>query len=283
MDARRAQACMEKALAIARRLGESGVTALSLSLLASLSDQQGDADTETRLRREALDLARAHGDPLILADVLSGPTQEADYPTRLEEAIGYFGALGDRIGRYIALLDLGAISLGRSGPGIARTHLEAAMELGRSLGVGKDHTLMINVAEACVLEGDFAHAEELYVDALRVARRHADPRAMQYGVLGLALCTSARGDNELASKLHGLADAGLEALGYVWAPDSQALAEADRSHLRDVDRGGELLLGVQGRRNMECRRCAERRHRIGPGPSRVVRMARRTRLSGIRG
>ncbi len=57
---------------------------------------------------------------------------------------------------------------------------------------------------------------------------------MQYGILGLALCESAAGNNELATKLHGLADASLKALGYVWARENLALAEVDRSHLRDV-------------------------------------------------
>ncbi|MGO9344585.1 MAG: hypothetical protein ACLP6E_19030 [Acidimicrobiales bacterium] len=93
---------------------------------------------------------------------------------------------------------------------------------------------MINIAEAYVLEGDFGRANELYADAVRVARRHADPRAEQYGVLGLALCASAGGDFELATKLHGLAQTSLQALGYVWAPENLALAEVDRSHLRDV-------------------------------------------------
>ncbi len=77
-------------------------------------------------------------------------------------------------------------------------------------------------------------AKELYTDAVGVARRHADARAAQYGLLGLALCASAGGDNELAAKLHGLADAQLQALGYVWTPENLALAEGDRSHLRAV-------------------------------------------------
>jgi predicted ATPase/class 3 adenylate cyclase len=234
VDAGRAQTCLEKALAMAQRLGEGGAAAVSLSLLASLADQRGDAEMESRLRLEAIDLARAKGDPVILGDVLSAPTHAPDDLAPLEEAMGCFASSGDRIGRYMALLNLGAISLGQSGPGVARAHLEAAMELGRALGVGKDHTLMINIAEACVLEGEFGRANELYADAVRVARRHADSRAVQYGVLGLALCASAGGQNELAAKLHGLADANLKALGYVWAPENLALAEVDRSHLRDV-------------------------------------------------
>ncbi|MGO9343398.1 MAG: ATP-binding protein, partial [Acidimicrobiales bacterium] len=42
VDAGRAQACLEKALGIARRLGEGGAAALALLLLASLADQRGD-------------------------------------------------------------------------------------------------------------------------------------------------------------------------------------------------------------------------------------------------
>ncbi len=166
---------MEKALAIARRLGEEGVAAISLSRLASLADQRGDADTEIRQRLEAIDLARANGDPVVLGDVLSVPTHAPDDLALLEEALACFASSGDRIGGYMTLLNLGAIALGQSPPGVARTHLEAAMELGRALGVGKDHSLMINVAEACVLEGDFVRAKELYADAVRVARKARRP------------------------------------------------------------------------------------------------------------
>ena len=224
----------ERAVAIARRTGEGDICALALSFLASIANQRGDPHKESELRGQAIDLARAGGDPLILGDVLSGPSDDPDYARRLEEAISCYDTVGDRTGRYIALLDLGAVSLTQGERGVARGHLEAAVELGRVLGIGKDQTLMVNVAEACLLDGDFARAKDLYKDAVRVARRHADARAAQYAVLGLALCSSADGDNRLAARLHGLADAQLRALGYVWAPDNLALAEADRSHLRSA-------------------------------------------------
>ena len=238
VNAAQAADCFERALSIARRLGEDGVSALAISSLASVANQRGESDRESALRREAIDLARACGDLLILADVLSGPTHDPGYSQRLEEAIGYYDAVGDQTGRYIALLDLGATFLARSELGTARLRLEAAMELGGVLGIGKDHTLMINIAETCVLEGDFSRAEELYKEAVRVARRHADARAAQYGLLGLALCSSAHGHNELAARLHGLADSQLHALGYVWAPENLALAEADLAHLK-ADLGEE--------------------------------------------
>ena len=108
------------------------------------------------------------------------------------------------------------------------------MALGRSLGVGQDQTLLVNLAEICVLEGDYARAKDLYREALRVARRHADGRAAQYACLGLALCATADGDNEVAAKLHGLADFQLKALGYVWAPENLAFAEADWLRLKSA-------------------------------------------------
>jgi predicted ATPase len=234
VDAQRAETCFERALAMARDVGEDRLAAIALSSLASIANQRGDADTESRVQREAIELARAIGDPIILGDVLSGPSADPDILEQLQEAIDCFDTAGDLTGRYIALLDLGAMSLARVGPGVARLHLEAAMDLGRVIGVGKDHTLIINVAEACILEGDFARAKELYTDAVRVARRHADERAVPYGILGLALCASAQGAYDLAVRLHGLADARLSTLGYVWAPENLALAEADRRHLTEV-------------------------------------------------
>lgn len=234
VGATQAEGCFEQALAIARQLSESGVAALALSGLASVAGQQGEVESEKELRSQAIDLARTSRDPLVLADVLSGPTQDGSHGKRLEEAIGYYDAAGDKSGRYIALLDLGAVSLGLAEPKTARRHLEAAMELGRELGVGQDQTLMVNIAETCLLEGDFARAKELYKEAVRVARRHADGRAAQYASLGLALCATADGETELAAKLHGLADAQLRALGYVWAPENLALAEADRTRLKTI-------------------------------------------------
>ena len=234
VSATQAQGCFERALAIARDIPDKGVAALALSGLASVSGQRGDAETERDLRSQAIDIARANGDVLVLADVLSGPTQPGQHGPRLEEAIGYYDSVGDKSGRYIALLDLGAVSLALGEPSKARGLLEAAMAIGRSLGVGQDQTLLVNLAEICLLEGDYARSKDLYREALRVARRHADARAAQYAWLGLALCATADGDNELAARLHGLADSQLRALGYVWAPENLALAEADRERLKSV-------------------------------------------------
>jgi tetratricopeptide (TPR) repeat protein len=226
--------CYERALQIARELGEDSVAALALSGLASLSGQQGETESENDLRRQAVDLARASNDKLVLADVLCGPTQDGQHGPRLEEAIDYYDAAGDRSGRYIALLDLGAVSLSLAEPKTARNRLEAAVELGRALGVGQDQTLLVNLAETYLLEGDYPRAKDLYKEAVRVARRHADGRAAQYASLGLALCATADGDSEMAAKLHGFADHQLKALGYVWAPENLALAEADRSRLKSI-------------------------------------------------
>ena len=136
-------------------------------------------------------------------------------------------------GRYIALLDLGAVSLGLAEPKKARERLEAAMALGRSLGVGEDQTLLVNLAEIWLLEGDHAQPK------ISMGRRYASEATCRrtgrsYACLGLALCATADGDNEVAAKLHGLADFQLKALGYVWAPENLAFAGGGLVRLKSV-------------------------------------------------
>jgi hypothetical protein len=73
--------------------------------------------------------------------------------------------------------------------------------------------------------GNLGDAEELSLDALRIAAAKHDEMAIPWVLNGLAAVIAAKGDIERAAKLIGIAESLLERAGGKWPPDELAQYE----------------------------------------------------------
>jgi predicted ATPase/class 3 adenylate cyclase len=240
VDLARAQQLAQRAVALARRLGDDRVLIEALAELCGSYYYAGEPERGLPFGEEAVERARRLGDGFLLAASLMGYLLCSDViePARSEqlfaEAIACTERSGDELFSAFVHNNASVHALRAGDLAAARAHLEqasAAMQATGSTG----HHLLVNLGWVLLQERDQRGAQARFEDGLRISRRIGERSGIAYATLGLACVAAELGDQDRAAEMHGAAQAVQDRAGEPWQdPESvyrQRSIEALRTSL----------------------------------------------------
>jgi predicted ATPase len=209
-----AQTLLEQAIEAARDVGDRPTLARALARLAWVRVVHGeDVDESIALGEEGVGLARAIGDPWLLAEALndlSSAYGDLDYSPRavslIEESLELRRSIGYAPGVADSLNNLGWQALLSEDYLRAVEYLEESVELARRLSQ-KPFMLFArdNLALAQFFSGETELADELFRDNLRLCREMGDQRIAEEALTGLAGVAASAHEWDRAAWLAGAA------------------------------------------------------------------------------
>jgi predicted ATPase/class 3 adenylate cyclase len=232
--------CGERALTMARELGDRRLEARALLVLAGAAYFQHDLDRLRRLGEEGVAIAREIGDPHLRGELLAclcvgGPGTEV---RRLRlEALDCFRRTGDDMYAANEMHMIYGLDLQEGLLEDARAHLTEAIATAEKLGARVFlYFMQTDLVILLLIEGRHEEAASLVRQCLLTARRiglHLDVSELLFGA---ACCIAWQGDHARAARLHGAADkvmaAALEAGSIIWSGPEQQLREREQGGLR---------------------------------------------------
>jgi hypothetical protein len=236
----------DRALAVARALGDDVLEAWSLTLVAGAAHVSHD-DRAVSLVSDAVKIARRLNDDHLLGVTLNtlGSLTRATSPIgerRIlhSEGLECLRRAGDTYYVAVQLHDLASLCLDEDDPATARTYLAEAVALASEVGA----QLLVfgfrsDLGLALLATGDVEQAAVLFRTGLVVARRGGFRQEFCGQVFGAACCATSQGDYVRAARLLGAADAavaaGIEARNFSWTAVEDRLRnealELLRTHL----------------------------------------------------
>jgi len=230
----------EEAIKIARGLPDPAVTADALSMLCWFRFVHGDLPALADID-EAVELARATGDPRLLAEVLGrraickvGAGVLDSGVADLKETLTLSRATADNYRLASTLANLGVNKFAAGELPAARAYLQEACMLAdrcgyQNLSAGSRE----NLGFVDLMDADSRSARRLFLDILDTTRLTAGINPYVLGaLLGLALAAGADGDPSVAVALHGVADELHEQAGRAFEALEVGLRDRDHARLR---------------------------------------------------
>jgi predicted ATPase/class 3 adenylate cyclase len=202
----------ERAVELARQLGDQRVLVVALGELAAtywLADEPGPG---LPLGRESVDLARRLGDDDLLAKSLLAYLPTLDHADQAEserlytEAIACAERSGDLLASSTLHNNAGISALEAENIAAAYTHLQEAERMTRATGQ-PESVIISNMAWVLRRQHDQAGARLKFSEGLQLARRAGDRIVVSMTVLGLACVAGDAGDFEQAANMLGAAQA----------------------------------------------------------------------------
>jgi predicted ATPase/class 3 adenylate cyclase len=202
----------EKAVELARHVGDQRVLVVSLAELAStywLADEPGRGHP---LGQESVDLARRLGDDDLLAKSLLAYLPTLDHADQAEsdrlyiEAIACAERSGDLLASSTLHNNAGITALEAENIAAAYTHLQKAERITRATGQ-PEPVIISNMGWVLRGQRDQPGARLKFSEGLQLARRAGDRIVMSMAVLGLACVAGDAGDLEQTANLLGTAQA----------------------------------------------------------------------------
>jgi predicted ATPase/DNA-binding SARP family transcriptional activator len=206
------------ALEIARAINAPSAVATALRGLAWAGYVGGEEEESSRLALEAVAIARATGDSVLLAECLvtfSLGIETAARHAAYEEALEATNRSGDRVYAGWAHNNLADTALIEGDMEAARQHLAQAQEIFLEVGTPFPMSL-VNIGWVNLVQNDPDAAHGTFAEALRLAELQTVRRDGSFAILGLACVAAARGDAERAARLFGFADTELAGCGASW-------------------------------------------------------------------
>lgn len=194
---------------------------------------QGDHDRAVACLEEALHLARAFAEPVVIADTLfalgTDGEDQGDYErgrAHLSEALNHFRQADDRTAVTLTQYHLGVVAYGRGDHDAARDMLEEACDLAAAqendaIAIAPVWYLALIAIDA----GDAATAARALLRCLASEHTLAQPEGISRVLSILAVLASACGEPLLAARLLGAAAAAADDIGYVAALPERARFE----------------------------------------------------------
>jgi len=235
-----AEQCAERALIMARGLGDRRLEARALLGLGSVAYFRGDVAGLHQAGRDGVVIAHEVGDVHLLGDSLTclaiGVTDEESLRVRLE-ALDCFRRCGDDMFAANEMHQLGGLDLKAGRLEAARTLLTEAIATAEKLGAEAFlYNMRTDLGIMLLIEGRHAEAAPLIRRCLLMARRiglHLDVCELLFGA---ACCAAWQGDRIRAARLHGAADKDMSAAiavgSITWTDPEQQLTEREQGSLR---------------------------------------------------
>ncbi|MGO8959554.1 MAG: ATP-binding protein [Streptosporangiaceae bacterium] len=232
----------DRALAMARTLGDKSAQARALSLLAGISYLSGDLESAHRQAVAASSLARQTGDIHLLGDTLGTLAIAAsadDQRTIRLEALDCFRRCGDELLAATELHMIYGLDLHSGQLTAAQSHLEEAVALAEAL---RDEVRLYFFRSDLVIlrliQGRHADAEPEVRRCLLAVRRTGLVAGAAEVILGAACCAAWQGDHDRAARLHAAADTAIEsAMGnrtIMWSEAEQQMRVREQGQLREL-------------------------------------------------
>jgi predicted ATPase/class 3 adenylate cyclase len=231
----------ERAVQMARKLGDGAIEADALGALASALYVTDPSNGRARAQ-EAVSIARDLGDVDLLAQLLSmasaGGTSEERRSARLE-AVGCARQVGDDLVTVSELTGLYGIELHAGRIEQARGYLDEAIEVAERLGGEFILNLMrMDLGLLLLIRGKPEEAEPVIRKCLLAVRRVGVALDASELLVGAACCATWRGDYVKAARLHGVADVDRKTslgVGSInWSEAEKNLQEKDQAKLREL-------------------------------------------------
>jgi predicted ATPase/class 3 adenylate cyclase len=239
LDARRHA---ERALELARLIGNAAVAARALGTLFTLAFIAGDRRLATRLSAESVAVARSTGDAQLIGELLhfaalDGIGEEARLAH--EQALAYLRASGDVLFAAKGLHSLSGMELAAGRTAAARVRLEQAISLAEELGDEVfRYGFRSDLAVMLLIDEEYQRAAPLLRQCLQVARRTGALLDVSQVIFGTACIAAWDGWHELGGRLFGAADTDLRAAtadaSVLWTEPEQQLANREHARLRGL-------------------------------------------------
>ena len=234
--------CGERALVMARELGDRRLEARALFALAGEAYYHHDMDQLRRLGEEGVAIAREIGDVhlrgLLQTTLSIAGTDEENRRVRLD-SLECFRQSGDEILAANEMHMLYGFALNAGLFGDAEAHITEAISITERLGARVFlYFMQTDYAILLLVENRHEEAVPLVRGCLLTARRmglHLDVSQLLFGA---ACCAAWQGDHQRAARLHGAADRDMSAaieLGSIsWSGTEQQLRDREQAALREL-------------------------------------------------
>ena len=210
VDVKKSELLAERAVDVARKLGDEPSSIRALGMMSAACAFGGDYERGLPFGLEAVERARALGDDFLLARSINGYSLCVYHvhPSRTEELYAEAIVCIERSGNlyYTAVVrnNAGCGALAAGDVAAAGAHFEASVRAMQAVGVTFHHALE-GLGWVRREEGDRDSARTLFEEALRMSRRAGDIPLAAAACLGLACLAGDVGDWRRASLLHGVA------------------------------------------------------------------------------
>jgi predicted ATPase/class 3 adenylate cyclase len=233
--------CGERALVIARELGERRLEARALLVLAGVAYYQHDLDQMRRLGEEGVAIAREIGDVHLrgqLQTTVSIVGTSEDRRVRLD-SLECFRQSGDEILAANEMHMLYGLDLHAGLLADARAHITEAIATAERLGARVFvYFMQCDYAVLLLIEGRHEEAVPVVRNCLLAARRMGLRLDVSELLFAAACCAAWQGDHSRAARLYGAADqeinASVEIGSITWTGPEVQLWEREQGALREL-------------------------------------------------
>ena len=234
--------CAERALSMARELGDRRLEARALLVMGSVAYFRGDVARLRRFGRDGVAIARELGDVHLQGELLACLTTSGsdDENRRVRlEALDCFRQSGDDMSAAMEMHQISALDVKAGRLEDARAHITEAIATAEKAGAEAFlYFMRTDFAILLLIQGQPEEAAPLIRRCLLVARRiglHLDVSELLFGA---ACCAAWQGDHVRAARLHGAADKDLSAaiaVGSISLTDPERqLSEREQGSLRQI-------------------------------------------------
>jgi predicted ATPase/class 3 adenylate cyclase len=233
--------CAERALAMARDLGDRRLEARALLVLGAVAWFHRDRGRLRRLGDEGVAIAREIGDVHLRGELLAclaiGNPDDQDARRIRLEALDCFRQSGDDLFAASELHQVYGLDLRAGGLEDAHAHLTEAIATAEELGAEVYlYYMRIDFSILLLIEGNHEEAVPVIRRSLLAARRFGQHLDVSELLFGAACAAAWQGDHVKAARLHGAADTDMStALGVgaiTWSGPEQQLREQEQNRLR---------------------------------------------------
>jgi predicted ATPase/class 3 adenylate cyclase/tetratricopeptide (TPR) repeat protein len=233
----------ERALGLARAVGDQHAEVGALALLGASSYADGDTAASRAFAERALAIARVLGDDQLIAECLqlvAGSTADPDVRRRLHaEALACAREAGDVLMESAELESLFSVELHAGRIEEGAKYLEQAAALADQ--IGGDFLVYLtrsNLGLLRLIQGRTTEAAPLVRGALLFGRRMGPGLVVGEMVFAAACVAASQGDLDRAAHLFGAGDVDIDASlamrTILWSPAEQSLREREQGRLREL-------------------------------------------------
>jgi non-specific serine/threonine protein kinase len=214
-----ARQLLEKALAIARALGDKKQMAFALNWLGYIANHLRDDQTAQAVAEEGLTIYEELQDPLGIVETtfalaMTSPGQFPEAEERCISSLAKLKELGDNFGAAYALNLLGELARFRGDYERARQFYEENLEILRKLRSRVTVPPMLNLAWVSLYRGDIRKAKALFEESLNRSNESGDTGTMTECLTGFVGVLVMVGKPEQATRLIGAAESLFRRIGW---------------------------------------------------------------------